>query len=74
MSFALLIAAISFFIGQAKGIPQPIRIVPLLMVPPLAVLAAMFYWLWRVRRPRGTASRIGAAASFSSISEVRHAE
>jgi len=49
MSFALFIAAMSFFIGQAKVIPKPIRIFPLLAVPPLAVLVTMLYWLWRVR-------------------------
>jgi uncharacterized membrane protein len=49
MSFALFIAALSFFIGQAKVIPKPIRILPLLALPVLAVLVTMFYWLWRVR-------------------------
>lgn len=49
MSTALLIAAFSFFIGQAKVIPKPIRIVPLLLIPPLVVLVTMLYWLWRVR-------------------------
>ena len=49
MTFALLIAAFSFFLGQAKVIPKPIRIIPLLMIPPLIVLAALLYWLWRIR-------------------------
>jgi len=49
MCTALLIAAFSFFLGQAKVIPKPIRIVPLLLVPPLIVLGALLYWLWRVR-------------------------
>jgi uncharacterized membrane protein len=49
MCFALFIAALSFFIGQAKVIPEPIRILPLLAMPVLAVLVTMFYWLWRVR-------------------------
>lgn len=49
MSTALLIAAFSFFIGQAKVIPKPIRIIPLLLIPPLAVLVTMVYWVWRVR-------------------------
>jgi uncharacterized membrane protein len=49
MSTAFLIAAFSFFLGQAKVIPKPIRIVPLLVIPPLVVLATMLYWLWRVR-------------------------
>ena len=52
LSFALLLAAFSFFIGQAKVIPQPYRIMPLLLIPPLTVLAALFYWLWRMRRKR----------------------
>ena len=49
MSFALFIAAMSFFIGQAKVIPKPVRIMPLLALPVLAVLVTMVYWLWRVR-------------------------
>lgn len=49
MCFALFIAALSFFIGQAQVFPEPIRIRPLLALPVLAVLVTMFYWLWRVR-------------------------
>jgi len=49
MSFALFIAAMSFFFGQAKVIPKPIRIPALLALPVLAVLVTMLYWLWRVR-------------------------
>ena len=49
MCTALLIAAFSFFLGQSKVIPKPIRIIPLLVVPPLVVLAALVYWAWRVR-------------------------
>lgn len=49
MSFALFIAAMSFFIGQAKVIPEPIRIMPLLALPVVAVLVTMVYWIWRVR-------------------------
>lgn len=45
MSFALPIAAFSFFLGQAKVFPKPIRIIPLLIIPPLVVLAALLYWL-----------------------------
>jgi uncharacterized membrane protein len=45
MSFALFIAAISFFLGQAQVIPKPIRIPALLALPVLAVLVTMFYWL-----------------------------
>lgn len=52
MSFALFIAALSFFIGQAKVIPKPVRILPLLALPVLVVLVTMIYWLWRVRVKR----------------------
>ena len=49
MSFALFIAALSFFIGQSDEFPRAIRIMPLLALPVLAVLMTMLYWLWRVR-------------------------
>ena len=49
MCFALFIAALSFFIGQADVFPPPIRIRPLLGLPVFLVLVTMFYWLWRVR-------------------------
>ena len=59
MCFALFIAAMSFFIGQAKVIPEPIRIMPLLALPVLAVLVTMFYWMWRVRARRTNRSVAG---------------
>ena len=49
MSFALFVAVMSFFIGQAKVIPKPIRIMPLLALPALVVLITLIYWMWRVR-------------------------
>jgi hypothetical protein len=49
MSFALFIAALSFFIGQAKVFPKPLQTPGLLALPVLTVLVTMFYWLWRVR-------------------------
>jgi hypothetical protein len=49
MCFALFIAALSFFIGQAHVFPKPIRIPGLLALPVLAVLVTMLYWLWRIR-------------------------
>ena len=53
MCFALFIAALSFFIGQARVIPEPIRIPALLALPVVAVLVTMLYWLWRVHSRRG---------------------
>lgn len=49
MTFALLIAAMSFFLGQADELPAAIRRPPLLALPVLVVLATLLYWLWRVR-------------------------
>jgi uncharacterized membrane protein len=52
MSMALFIGAISFSVQLAKFIPKPYRIRGLLMLPVLAVVVTMFYWLWRVRARR----------------------
>jgi uncharacterized membrane protein len=49
MCFALFLAAMAFFLGQADVFPKPLRIRPLLALPVLAVLATMFYWQWRLR-------------------------
>lgn len=49
MSMALFIAALSFSVQLAKFIPSPYRIQGMLMLPVLAVVVTMFYWLWRVR-------------------------
>jgi hypothetical protein len=62
MSFAMFIAAMSFFLGQAKVFPKPIRIYPLLAVPVLIVLIAMVYWLWRVRFRRSFSGIVGLTA------------
>ena len=62
MCFALFIAALSFFIGQAQVIPEPIRIRPLLALPVLAVLVTMLYWLWRVRWRRSFRGLVGVTA------------
>lgn len=51
MSFALAIAALSFFIGQADVFPEVLRIPPLLALPVVAVLLTMLAWLWRLRTP-----------------------
>ena len=49
MTFALFVAAMSFFLGQATVIPKPIRIPGLLALPVLAVLITLIYWLWKMR-------------------------
>ena len=66
MTFALFIAALSFFIGQAKVIPEAIRNGPLLAMPVLAVLLTLIYWLWRTR-----AKRSGPPAVFAEPQAIR---
>ena len=61
MCFALFIAALSFFLGQSDEFPEALRIMPLLVLPVLAVLITMVYWLWRVLRGR---SLRGAGADY----------
>ena len=65
MSTALLIAAGSFA-GQPKAIPEFLRGSPLLVLPMLAVLAAMIYWLIRVRLTRGAQEGPSALPSNSA--------
>ena len=49
MSFGLFIASGSFFLGQMKFIPEPIRILPLIIVLAVSPLVVLLYWMWRVR-------------------------
>ncbi|HEU4881728.1 MAG TPA: hypothetical protein VFT45_05770 [Longimicrobium sp.] len=49
MCFGLFIASGSFFLGQMKFIPEPIRIVPLILVLAISPLVVLLYWMWRVR-------------------------
>jgi uncharacterized membrane protein len=61
MCFALFVATGSFFLGQMKFIPEPIRILPLLLVLAFAPIVFLVYWMWRVRvRGRLTGILIGA--------------
>jgi hypothetical protein len=61
MCFGLFVATGSFFLGQMKFIPEPVRIVPLLLVLAFAPILFLFYWMWRVRI-RGRLSGIVVAA------------
>jgi hypothetical protein len=61
MCFGLFIATGSFFLGQMKFIPEPVRIVPLLLVLAFVPILFLFYWMWRVR-VRGRLSGIVVGA------------
>ena len=49
MCFGLFVATGSFFLGQMKFVPAPIRSVPLLFALGLSPLFILLYWMWRVR-------------------------
>lgn len=57
MTYALWIATTSFFIGQAKFIPETLRHWELLVIPPLLVLGMLIYWMIRVLRGNRPATR-----------------
>jgi hypothetical protein len=59
MTFALWIAAFSFFPRLTKVIPKSLG--PLWAVPILAVLVALIYWMWRVRFRNSLRGLIGIA-------------
>jgi hypothetical protein len=48
MGLALAIAALSFFIGQAKFLPAIVRDTQLNLVPVIAVIVVLVFWLLRV--------------------------
>ncbi len=48
MTFAMWIATMSFFLGQAKVFPEPLRKMTLLAIPVLLVMGMLVYWLARV--------------------------
>jgi uncharacterized membrane protein len=56
MCFAMWIAAASFFWGPRGRVPEAIRIPPLLTIAVLIPIAAMVYWLWRLRVKKTLAS------------------
>ena len=55
MTFALWIATASFFLGQAKVLPEPMQNFWLLSLPVLGVLAMLVYWLLRVSKKKSRA-------------------
>jgi len=84
MCFGMFIASGSFFIGQMKFIPKPIRSVPLLMILGVAPLVMLLYWLWRVRlrqnlrglmtaRPRSRVDRACYSARIAMVGSMRRA-
>ena len=71
MCTALLIAAMSFFLGQQKVMPEMIQGSPLLFVPILAVFAAMIFWICRVRFSHRFGRSVPAAATAAQPIGIR---
>ena len=68
MCFGLFIATGSFFLGQMKFIPAPIRYVPVISALAVAPLVILLYWMWRVRLRRKLAGIIVASAHSAAPS------
>jgi hypothetical protein len=65
MCFALFFAAASFFLGQQKVMPAFMRGSPLLVIPALAPLGFMIYWLIRTRFPKWRQHRASESQATS---------
>jgi hypothetical protein len=52
-------------LGQADVIPKPIRVMPLLVLTPLADLGTLLQWGWRVRIRRIARGLIGVRVADS---------
>ena len=61
MCTGLFIAAASFFLGPPTRVPEPLRLPPFRMLP-LVALAAMAFWLWRLRTKRRSARVLAVGA------------
>jgi hypothetical protein len=64
MTFALWIAAFSFFPRLTRFAPEPFGAV--VALPIIGVLGAMIYWLWRIRYRKSFRGLIGVAVPRSS--------
>jgi peptidoglycan/LPS O-acetylase OafA/YrhL len=62
MGLAMFIATASFFLGQAKVIPQPLRNFALLSIPVVLVVLHVLYWLARVLLSQRRARMVAAAS------------
>ena len=52
MTYAMWVATLSFFLGQADEFPQAVRATGVLFIPPLLVTGALLYWVVRIHWAR----------------------
>jgi hypothetical protein len=69
MCFAMWIAAASFFWGPRGRVPEAIRIPPLLAIAVLIPIAAMVYWLWRLRL-KGTLASLAVREHYETSFDI----
>jgi hypothetical protein len=69
MCYATFSATGSFFLGQAKVIPEPLRIWPVLIVLAVLPLCFLFYWLWR-KSDRKVRVRSTSAAPSAGVRQA----
>lgn len=67
MGLALWIATMSFFLGQARHFPQPLRESGALALPVLVVGLTVLYWLVRVLRKRRAAAPAASTAAATAL-------
>jgi len=68
MCFGLFIASGSFFFGQVKFLPRPLRIAPLLAALGVAPLIVLLYWMWRIRLRKRLQGMLLAQGDAQAIS------
>lgn len=61
MCTGLFVAAASFFLGPPARVPEPLRLPPFRLIP-LIALAAMAFWLWRLRATRKSVTALTVSA------------
>jgi uncharacterized membrane protein len=74
MTFAFWVAVMSFFLGQPKVFPEPLRhAMGVRSIPVLVVLATLLYWLVRMqlRRRSAAKARAGAFAAPVPVAPLR---
>ena len=70
MGFAMFIATASFFVGQPKVFPEPLRgAFALRAIPVVMFIAVTLYWLVRVRRKRQRAPMTGVRGPLTPTLE-----
>lgn len=67
MSFALLIATMSFYPGQARQFPKWLRDTNVFFVPHILLIGAMLFWILRMRRLRKQQERVLVADQEKAV-------